>query len=272
MLELFRKYRVPLLTVGIVMVALLVYSANLRHREKTTLFERAVLLLSAPMQSAVDFAWREVSGQWQRYLWLVDTEQENRRLQEENRWLKAELEQSEEVRLANERLRRLLAFREDVALPALPAQVIAMDAASWFRTVVIDKGTEHGLREGLAVVVAEGVVGRTVRCAPRQSRVLLVTDASSAVASLVQKNRARGISRGLGETLNLEFVLLQEEVESGDLIITSGSGGIFPKGLTIGRVIKVVRAEHSLFQDVTVAPAVDFSRLEEVLVLLREAE
>jgi rod shape-determining protein MreC len=272
MLELFRKYRVPLLTVGIVMVALLVYSANLRHREKTTLFERAVLLLSAPMQSTIDVIWRGGANQLQRYLWLVDTERENLRLRQENRWLLAELEQSEEVRLANERLRRLLEFKEEVALPALPAQVIAMDAASWFRTVVIDKGTEHGLREGLAVVVAEGVVGRTVRCAPRQSRVLLVTDASSAVASLVQKNRARGISRGRGEGLNLEFVLHQEEVESGDLIVTSGSGGVFPKGLTIGRVMQVVRADHSLFQEITVKSAVDFSRLEEVLVLLREEE
>jgi rod shape-determining protein MreC len=272
MLELLRKYRVPLLTVAIVMVALLVYSSNLRHREKTTLFERAVLILSSPMQNAVDFAWRGVSGHVQRYLWLVDTEQENRRLHEENRWLKAELEQSEEVLLANERLRRLLEFKEEVDLPALPAQVIALDAASWFRTVVIDKGTEHGLREGLAVVVAEGVVGRTVRCAPRQSRVLLITDASSAIASLVRKNRARGISRGRGESLQLEFVLHQEEIESGDLIITSGSGGVFPKGLTIGRVTQVVRAEHSLFQEVTVSPAVDFSRLEEVLVLLRKED
>jgi rod shape-determining protein MreC len=272
MLELLRKYRVPLLTVGIVMVALLVYSTNLRHREKTTLFERAVLLLSAPMQSAVDFVWRGMAGQWQHYLWLVATEQENARLREENRWLNAELELSEEVRLANERLRRLLEFKEETPLPALPAQVIAMDAASWFRTVVIDKGTEHGLREGLAVVVAEGVVGRTVRCAPRQSRVLLVTDASSAVASLVQKNRARGISRGRGETLHLEFVLHQEDIEAGDLIVTSGSGGIFPKGLTIGRVLQVVRADHSLFQEVTLAPSVDFSRLEEVLVLLREED
>jgi rod shape-determining protein MreC len=272
MLELFKKYRTTLLTVCIVMVALLVYSTNLRHREKTTLFERAVLLLSSPMQSAVDFAWRGVRGHSERYLVLVDTEQENGRLREENRWLKAELEESAEVRLANERLRRLLEFKETIDLPVLPAQVIAMDAASWFRTVVIDKGTEHGLREGLAVVVAEGVVGRTVRCGPRQSRVLLVTDASSAVASLVQKNRARGISRGRGEDLNLEFVLHQEEIEAGDLIVTSGSGGIFPKGLTIGRVMQVTRAEHSLFQEVTVTPSVDFSRLEEVLVLLREEE
>jgi rod shape-determining protein MreC len=272
MLELFKKYRVPLLTVGIVMVALLVYSTNLRHREKTTLFERAVLLLSAPMQGAIDMAWKSLSSNWQRYLWLVDTEKENSYLREENRWLKAELEESEEVRLTNERLRHLLEFKVDVELPALPAQVIAMDAASWFRTVVIDKGTEHGLREGLAVVVAEGVVGRTVRCAPRQSRVLLITDASSAVASLVQKNRARGILRGRGETLHLEFVLHQEEIESGDMIITSGSGGIFPKGLTLGRVVQVVRSDHGLFQEVTVAPSVDFSRLEEVLVLLREED
>jgi rod shape-determining protein MreC len=155
-------------------------------------------------------------------------------------------------------------------LPALPAQVIGEDASSWFRTVMLDKGSDDGLREGLPVVVAEGAVGRIIRCSPRESRVLLITDASSAIASLLQESRTRGISRGKGETVSLEFALRQDPVEVGELVITSGTGGVFPKGLVIGTVSRVVHDDYGLFQEVTVIPAVDFSRLEEVLILLKE--
>jgi rod shape-determining protein MreC len=271
MLELFRKYRVPLLAACIVLAALLIYSANLRDQERTTLFERSVLTITAPIQKSIDSVWQALADWWGHYLWLIQTEQQNDLLLAENRQLRSELEDLAEIRLANERLHRLLEFRQSIDLPALPAQVIGEDASSWFRTVVIDKGSEHGLREGLPVVVAEGAVGRIIRCSLWESRVLLITDASSAVASLVQKSRTRGIARGQGETISLDFALRRELVEVGDKIITSGTGGVFPKGLTIGRVARVVKNEHGLFQEVTVVPAVDFSRLEEVLVLLRDA-
>jgi rod shape-determining protein MreC len=270
MLELLRKYRTPLVAGCLVLAALLLYSANLRRREKTTLFEKTVLQLTSPLFKAVAAVSETLTGGWDRYLWLVSTQEENVRLQAENRRLRAELNNLEEVRLANERLRLLLDFRESVALPALPAQVIAEDASSWFRTVVIDKGSADGVLEGMPVVVAEGVVGRIIRSAPRESRVLLLTDASSAVASLVQHSRTRGICRGEGELLTLDFALRREDIEVGDRIITSGTGGVFPKGLVIGEVTRTTRKEYGLFQTVTVAPAVDFSRLEEVLVLLKE--
>jgi rod shape-determining protein MreC len=209
-------------------------------------------------------------GGWNRYVWLIETEQENVRLQSENRRLAAELNNVEEIRLANERLRLLLEFKDTVDLPTLPAQVIAVDASSWFRTVLIDKGDTDGIREGMPVVAAEGIVGRVIRSAPRESRVLLLTDASSAVASLVQRNRTRGVVRGQGDILTLDFVLRQKDIEVGDRIVTSGTGGVFPKGLVIGEVTRTAREKYGLFQTVTVAPAVDFARLEEVLVLLKE--
>lgn len=270
MLELLRRYRTPLLAGCLVLAALLLYSAQLRRRETTTLFEKTVLQLTAPFHKGLDTVWDGLAATWSRYLWLVEAGEENGRLREENRQLRAELNGLAEVRLANERLRLLLDFRDSVDLPALPAQVIAEDASSWFRTVVIDKGSADGVREGMPVVVAEGVVGRVIRNAPRQSRVLLLTDASSAVASLVQRNRTRGICRGQGDFLTLDFALRHKDVEVGDRIVTSGTGGVFPKGLVIGRVTRAVREEYGLFQTVTVDPAVDFSRLEEVLVLLRE--
>ncbi|PLX81830.1 MAG: rod shape-determining protein MreC [Desulfuromonas sp.] len=270
MFELLRKYRRSLVATALLLAALLLYSGHLKKREHTTLFERAVLRLAAPLQGALSAPWELLADKWERYLYLVRTEDDNARMHEENRTLKAELAGLQEVRLANERLRLLLDFRDRVALPALPAQVVAEDASNWFRTVVIDKGLEDGVREGMPVVVAEGVVGRIIRCGAHQARVLLITDASSAVASLVQRNRTRGVCRGRGQTLTLEFALRLEDIKAGDRIVTSGMGGVFPKGLVIGEVVKVYRGDYGLFQSVEMAPATDFARLEEVLVLLGE--
>lgn len=271
MLELLRKYRLFLLTVGLLLTALLVYTANLRRRAQTSLFERVVLEVTLPLHRGLDAVIAGAADLWDHYLWLVATGAENDRLRAENRLLQARLDRLQEVRLANDRLRRLLEFKETLALPALPAQVVSEDASSWFRTVAIDKGRADGLREGLPVVVAEGAVGRVIRVSRHQARVLLITDASSAVAALVQKSRTRGVCRGQGETLALEFALRRETVAPGDRVVTSGTGGVFPKGLVLGRVSAVSREDYGLFQSVTVTPAVDFSRLEEVLVLLPEA-
>lgn len=270
MLELLRRFRRPILVFVMIIAALLLYSANLRRQGASTFFERSVLQLTAPLHKGLDIASNWVTDTWDHYLWLVDTERDNIELIKQNRHLQAELNRLVEVRLANERLRKLLDFKEDVQLPTLPAQVISEDASSWFRTVMIDKGAEDGLLEGMPVVVAEGVVGRTIRVAANQSTVLLITDASSAVAALVQDNRTRGICRGEGTSLSLDFALRRAEIEIGDRIVTSGTGGVFPKGLVIGAVREVSKGEYGLFQSVTVTPSVDFSRLEEVLVLLRE--
>lgn len=271
MLEPLRKYRPALLAACLVLAVLLFFSANLRQKERTTLFERTVLLVTTPFLEGFDAVLTGLGDAWLHYFWLIDTQRQNELLIAQNRQLQRQVRELEEVRLANERLRELLDFRQGLSLRALPAEVIAEDASSWFRTVVIDKGLDDGVREGLPVVVAEGVVGRIIRSAARQSRVLLVTDASSAVASLVQRNRSRGISRGKGEVLTFEFALREEDIEVGDVVVSSGMGGVFPKGLTIGTVDRVVRQEYGLFQTVSLLPAVDFSRLEEVLVLLRDA-
>lgn len=269
MWEWWQKNRPFLLGGVLLLVALLWYSVGLRQQDQTNFLESMILRTTGPVQSGLDSVINGAAEIWNHYLYLVDTEETNRVLLQENRTLRAILTQSDEIRLENDRLRRLLDFKEAQESEALPARVIAEDASSWFRTVMIDKGREDGVVEGLPVVVAEGVVGRVIRSSPRFSRVLLVTDASSAVASLLQDNRARGVCRGQGEVLVFDFVLRQEEVSVGDRVVTSGMGGVFPKGLIVGQVKNVNRQEFGLFQAIEVTPAVDFSHLEEVLVLLR---
>ncbi len=272
MWEWWRKNR-PLLLGGILLlVALLWYSVNLRQQDETNFLESVVLRLTGPVQASLDRMIGGVADAWGRYLYLVDTAEDNRQLIDENRTLRAVLTQSDEVRLENKRLRLLLDFKEAQEIETLPARVIAEDASTWFRTIMIDKGNEQGVIEGMPVVVAEGVVGRVVRSSPRFSRVLLITDASSAIASLLQDNRARGVCRGQGDQLVFDFVLRQEDVSIGDRVVTSGMGGVFPKGLVVGNVKSVDRQEFGLFQTIAVTPSVDFSHLEEVLILLRSPQ
>ena len=163
MRDLVKRHRNLLLAVALLISSLLLYSYNLRQKSSTTFFERAVLTLAAPFQASIDDAADAVSAWWNHYLWLVDTEQRNIQLEQENRQLHSALQEVEEFRLQNERLRELLAFVDDVDRPALPAQVIGEDVSSWARTVTIDKGTRAGLRVGLPVVAAEGVVGRIIK-------------------------------------------------------------------------------------------------------------
>ncbi len=180
------------------------------------------------------------------------------------------MQQSQEISLQNTRLRKLLAFVDELDRPALPAQVIGEDASNWARTIIIDKGIAAGLRNGLPVVAAQGVVGRIIKIAPNSARVLLITDASSAIATLVQRTRTRGITRGRGTNLSIDYALRDADIQAGDLLVTSGMGGVFPKGLPLALVESVEKDQFSLFQRVQAKPTVDFSYLEEVMVIVGE--
>ncbi|MDF1580716.1 MAG: rod shape-determining protein MreC [Desulfuromonadales bacterium] len=269
-MNFFSRYRPKILALLLLLAALLFYTVGLRVTASSSLFERAVISLTAPLQNLITSACQRTAELWTHYLWLVETASRNEQLQDENRDLRGQLAAVTEVSLENDRLRKLLNFKQEIKLRTLPARVIAEDATNWFQTVVIDKGAKHGLREGLPVVVAEGVVGRIIRVSVRESRVLLITDASSAVAAIIQHSRTRGICRGRGTNLSFEFVLRQQPIAVGDRIVTAGTGGVFPKGLPLGIASKVDVDEYGLFQQVEMVPLADFSRLEDVLVLLPE--
>jgi rod shape-determining protein MreC len=268
MRDLFNRYRFYLLAMILLLATLILYSYNIRQKSVTTFFERAVLSVAAPFQLGIDGTANAVVGLWRDYLWLIDTRQRNLVLEKENREMRARLNQINEVTLQNQRLRKLLAFVDDLDRAALPAQVIGEDVTPWARTIVIDKGSRSGLRQGLPVVASDGVVGRVIKTSSYSSRVLLITDPSSAVAALVQDTRSRGILRGHGERLSVEYMEHDATLQPGDLLVTSGMGGIFPKGLPLARVVFASQDHFDLFQRIEAVPTADFSRLEEVLVIL----
>lgn len=252
--------------------ALLLYSYNLRTKSDTNLFERSILLLTEPLSHGVTATTQGAISLWHDYLNLVGIKQENDILRQELKQLERIQIHNNELAAENARLKELLEFRESVDDQAIPAQVISADAMNWFRTITINKGTASGISENMPVMAASGVVGRTIKCAPNSSRVLLITDASSAVAALIQGSRTRTVARGTGSGISCEYAARLDKTTVGDHLVTSGNGGVFPKGIPIGTITIVQTPEYGLFQTIKAEPAVDFSRLEEVLIIVKKGQ
>jgi rod shape-determining protein MreC len=184
--------------------------------------------------------------------------------------LNARIIVNRESEVASERLRKLLDLKQALPDTTIAATVIAEDVTPWFRTVIVNRGSVDGVREGMPVVASAGVVGRIVRVASNSSRLLLVTDHASSIAATIQRSRARGVLKGRSTGVcSLEFTNRGEDVKTGDIVVTSGIGGVFPKGVPIGEVTMVKKGEFGIFQTVDVRPFVQLSSLEEVLVLVR---
>ena len=253
-----------------ILLALLFFSLNVPHNREANVIERSALTVLSPLLRPVSRISSFVEDIWDSYIRLVDTHRENMQLREDIRSLNLRVLEGNEAFLANQRLERLLLMKKSVKAPTIAASVIGEDLTSWFRTLVINRGSSSGIREGMAVISADGVVGQTVKVASSTARVLLLTDHASGISATIQRSRARGVVKGKSEMLcTLEFTTREEDVKVGDTVITSGIGGLFLKGLPIGEVTMVKRGEYGIFQTVSIRPAVNLSHLEEILVVER---
>jgi rod shape-determining protein MreC len=222
----------------------------------------------APFQDAFASAAGFVTGIWRNYFALVGVAEEAQELRRRLRQAQADLNQFEETRQANRRLRNLLNFRTRTIGAAIAAEVVGRDPSPWFKTIIINKGNLDGVVKASPVVVPEGIVGLVVAATAHYAKVLLIIDQNSAVDAKVQATRARGIVKGdpTGRG-SFNYVLRKHDISLGDSVITSGLDGVFPKGLPIGRVSEIVRLSAGIFQEIAITPYVDFETLEEVLVL-----
>lgn len=270
MFELLRKYYLPILFGAGLLAALLLFTLNLPKARQANLLERGVNSSLAPAQQQSSQGGGFLIDIWSKYIALVDLKQENDRLKGDVKQLNSALVAAGESLRENERLSRLLDLRKNIREQTLAATVIGEDVTPWFRTLTIDRGAADGIHEGMPVLAADGVVGQTIKVTDHASRVLLLTDHASGIAAMIQRSRARGVVKGRGDNLcSLEFAMRGEDVQVGDQVISSGIGGIFPKGLPIGEVVMVRKGEYGIFQTITVRPHVSISHLEEVLVMLR---
>ncbi|MBT3312042.1 MAG: rod shape-determining protein MreC [Desulfobacterales bacterium] len=250
-------------------VNVILLSLNSWSRSPSPGAGRIVYPLVVPFQKIVTGSVNYGKGLWNHYFFLVKTAKDNDRLKKELSLAAERNNLFKEIELSNYRLRNLLDFQKIVAKKIVAAEVVGKYTSSWFRTIIIDKGSTEGVEKGLPVLVPEGIVGQVAEVSPNYSKVLLIMDRNSAVDGLIQESRARGIVKGkyTGACI-FEYVLRKDEVKVGDIVITSGLDGVYPKGLRIGHVSSVIKRNAGIFQDVIVSPYVDFEKLEEVLVVL----
>ena len=213
-----------------------------------------------------------IKDRWQAYVDLRNLYQENQVLKRKIVDLQYKLLTYNEIKLDNERLRLRLGFNKKLSIPSLFAEVIALDSSSFSRTVTINKGSPQGLEENMPVICPQGVVGKIIKVSLWASQVQLIIDGNSALAAMDQRSRVRGVIVGLGKNYcHLKYVDVLQDVAVGDTIITSGEDGIFPKGLMIGKIVSS-RQKGSLLKEISLIPAANFQKLEEVLILLKKEE
>jgi rod shape-determining protein MreC len=225
----------------------------------------------APVQIAASRLTEGGTGIIHDYFDLVGVQQENTRLRAELAREETQRARLAELEAENLHLGDMLELKQALALKSVAANVIGADASGLARTVVVEGGSDQGFDAGMAVLSTEGVVGKLIAVGPTSSRVLLINDHNAALDAFDQRSRVRGIVAGMvDDGLVIKYIDRSEDVKSGDTIVTSGLDGIFPRGLLVGEVTTVVREGPGLFLTVNVAPAADFRRLEQVLVVTQQ--
>jgi rod shape-determining protein MreC len=225
-----------------------------------------------PVERAVVWMQNGVGNIWHNYFYLRGVRAENRELKEQIEQMRIEQVRLSEDAAQARRLQTLLAFKEQFISKTVAAQVIGSSGSDLSRVVYIDKGADAGLKRDMAVMTADGIVGKVILVYPSVSQVLLINDQTSGVGVILEKARLQGVLRGTanGEVV-LERVMSDEQVPVGETVLTSGGDQIFPKGLTVGSVAKVSNGKD-LFLNIKIKPATNLSKLEEVLVVVEKQE
>jgi rod shape-determining protein MreC len=233
-------------------------------------WQGVVLEVTAPIGRVVAAPFDGVQNFYENYVDLIGVRAENRRLRRRLGEIESENLQFREALVASGHLGRVASMRDEVEIPMLPAEVVGLDVTPWFRSVLVDRGSEHGVAPGHPVITHEGVVGVVTATSGHAAKTMLLLDRQSAVDALIQRSRARGVLRGVGrDRLEFEFVVRGADVVAGDEVVTSGLGGIYPKGLRLGRVAELREAGGRLTRIAVVDPTVDLGQLEQVFVMLR---
>ena len=267
-----RRQRTGYLVLAAVVGHVILISAQVNARPGASVLENVTFGVFAEVQRLATAAGNGVVGVWTGYVGLRGLRGDNEMLVRDVAALQLQLQEQRAMAQRADRLEQLLEFRQHLALPTMSARVIAADGTPYFLTLTVDRGTQDGIRSDLAVLAPTGVVGRVVgQPAARAARVQLLIDRNAAAGALIERTRASGVVMGEDDetSLRMEYVSNLETVWVGDRIVTSGIDGIYPKGFAIGTVTDVAPGV-GLYQTIQIAPAVDFSQLEDVLVVMND--
>jgi rod shape-determining protein MreC len=258
----------PLLVLsGAVVLNLILISAQVTTTAGIPFIQVATFGVFSELQRLTMNGFDSVRGLWTGYVALRDVNAENEALRRELQTAQVKLQEERAQAQRSDSLRQLLDLRQRAELETTAAEIIAASASPEFRTMTIDKGSSDGLKPDMAVIAPAGVVGRVILPSSRAAKVQMLIDRNAAAGALIERTRAQGVIVGQGDTLRMEYVPGTADVQEGDLVVTSGIDGIYPKGFTVGTVESVDRGPGT-YHVIGVRPAVDFSRLEEVLVVL----
>ncbi|OLZ10843.1 rod shape-determining protein MreC [Sulfobacillus thermosulfidooxidans] len=265
------RWRRLLITVLVVMVVTVSLSLTARIRGKVVGLSNIINTVVSPAESSMAFIGRETGLGVSTIGDIFTLQQQNRELKRkllEYNSMKLELS---EVLAENGQLRGLLGLEHSLGSWKLdPASIIARNPDSWFDTVVIDQGTNNGVHQGMAVIVPQGVVGRVLSAGPNTATVMLILDPKSGIGALDVRSQSTGVVLGQDPVTGLlQFQLFSSkpDVLPGDVIATSGLSQYYPKGLLIGQVVSVSHNQYGLTETATIKPAVDFNRLQTVMVV-----
>jgi rod shape-determining protein MreC len=269
----FKFYRDLVIVGALLAIPFFVLKANMKSPESQNAMDREIVRIAAPVEVAVATIARGIGDVWDDYVYLVDVKRDSERLSYDNARLRERVHALEQAQVENRQLKRLLQLKDSTPGDSISAQVIGKDFTEFFRVtrIVLDKGARD-VRPHLPVISSDGVVGSVLHVAGDTVDVQLAVDASFGVDVEDERTRARGFVRGTGDPARygckVEMVDSRDDVEIGDLLVTSGKGRWFPRGIPVARVTKVIKRELGRDQDVDAAPTVDFSRLDSVLVLV----
>jgi len=262
------RQRSGYLFLAVMLGHVILISAQVNSRSGVPVLESVTFGLFAEVQRGSSSGVSGFRNVWNHYISLRHVDAENATLRRELDEVKIQFQERRALADRARGLQALLELRDRSNLQTTAAEIIASSPSPDFRTLTIDKGTLYGLQPDMAVIAPGGVVGRVVIPTARSAKVQLLSDRNAAVGALIERSRAQGVAMGGGDQrLRLEYVSETADVVVGDLVVTSGIDGIFPKGFTIGSV-DVVEKSGPSYKRITIKPAVDFSSLEEVLVVL----
>jgi len=259
-----------LLLFGVILVLVLMLIVATVGRQEFNAPHKLALEVIGKAQSGVTVVTDFFTSFWDDYIALLDVRKENLRLRQEVKKFRATNNEYREAVATNVRLSKLLGLKETLPPPTLTTRIVGKDPSLWFRTVIIDRGSSDGVKQGMPVVTVEGIVGQIMSSSPHYAKVLLASDPNSAIDVLIQNTRVQGIIKGDGTDFQLNYVLKNCAVTEGDAIVTSGLGGVFPKGLPVGNVTRVTKSRRGMFQEISIQPAVDFTQIEHLIIIMKE--
>jgi rod shape-determining protein MreC len=269
MFKFFKNYRFRISIALLLIYFLLTLIIQVEKPRTDNWFSAFNQSVAYPFQTTYHFISNHIQEGWLHYLWLINVREQNRMLQKLLYQSRAENAENREIKIAYKRLLDTLDFKKKNSDIKVFAEVIGEVRNGFSRLIIINKGNANGIKKNFAVVSHEGIIGKIQSVTSFQSVVQLITDSHSKIPILIQRTRTKAFLQGSDGELKIIDILRRIEIKKHDKIITSGLAGIFPKGFPVGEITKIHEKSFGLFQKADVRPSVDFSKIEEVAVILK---